>query len=498
MSRYACLLVTDLPLAAALRTEPELRDRPVAVVEEGDERATILAGWMKGLTVAQARTVRPELVVRSLSLEGIRSAREALLDVARSITPRVEDASPGLVFLDLVGTEALFPTEKGLRTALETRLEGVDLRGVRVGIGPTRTVAHLAARHRSGGHLVSAQGVRAFLDPLPLDLLDPPQELEERLTRWGILTLGDLAALPRDALGSRLGEEGVRLARRARGEDLSPFRPTPAPLRFEEGTETDHPVDNLETLAFFLRSVLERLTQRLRLRGLAARELHLELDLENGRLYTRPVRMAAPTLEVSVLLSLARLALEQTPPPERVERVRVVATPGGVESAQLDLFRPPLPAPAELAVTVARIEALCGSGRVGAPGLRDSHRPESERVEPFGGGEPRTGAPAPLPPGASLPPPVMALRAVRPPRPVRVYGTEEGPAQIEPLEEFPVRGWRLGRVLRRAGPWRLFGEWWGEGCFARDYFDVELTDGGIYRLYRNLEDGGWFVDGVYD
>ncbi len=53
-------------------------------------------------------------------------------------------------------------------------------------------------------------------------------------------------------------------------------------------------------------------------------------------------------------------------------------------------------------------------------------------------------------------------------------------------------------MIRRAGPWRLFGEWWGEGCFARDYFDVELTDGGIYRLYQNLEDGGWFLDGVYD
>ncbi len=493
MSRYACLFIPDLPLAAAIRTEPELRGQPVAVVEEGDERATILAGWMKGLTVAQARTVRPELVVRSLSMEGVRSAREALLDVARSITPRVEDVELGLVFLDLVGTQALFPSERGLRTAFEVRLEEVDLEGARIGIGPTRTVARLAARHRSGGNLISMQGMRGFLDPLPLDLLDPPEELEERLTRWGIRTLGDLCNLPKDALGSRLGEEGVLLARRARGEDLSPFRPTPAPLRFEEGTEPDYAVENLETLAFFLRSVLERLTRRLRLRGLAARELLVELDLESGRRFARTVRMAAPTLEVSVLLSLVRLSLEKEPPPERIERIRIVATPGGVESAQLDLFLPPRPAPAGLAVTVARVEALCGSGRVGAPGLEDSHHPESERIESFVE-ENRTR------PGSngSLPPPVMALRAMRPPRPVFVYDAEGMPARIEPIEEFPLRGWRLGRVIRRAGPWRLFGEWWGEGCFARDYFDVELTDGGIYRLYRNLEDGGWFLDGVYD
>ena len=33
-------------------------------------------------------------------------------------------------------------------------------------------------------------------------------------------------------------------------------------------------------------------------------------------------------------------------------RLRLIATPGSLETAQLDLFLPPLPAPAELAVTV--------------------------------------------------------------------------------------------------------------------------------------------------
>jgi protein ImuB len=81
----------------------------------------------------------------------------------------------------------------------------------------------------------------------------------------------------------------------------------------------------------------------------------------------------------------------------------------------------------------------------------------------------------------------MALRAVRPPRPVNVRGGEP-----------PVYVSEGGRVLEHAGPWRLFGEWWGEGRFARDYWDVELSDGGVYRLYHNLADDSWFVDGIYD
>jgi hypothetical protein len=50
----------------------------------------------------------------------------------------------------------------------------------------------------------------------------------------------------------------------------------------------------------------------------------------------------------------------------------------------------------------------------------------------------------------------------------------------------------------RAGPWRLHGEWWGDACYARDYFDVELSDGGVYRIYRNLADESWYLDGLYD
>ena len=39
-------------------------------------------------------------------------------------------------------------------------------------------------------------------------------------------------------------------------------------------------------------------------------------------------------------------------------------------------------------------------------------------------------------------------------------------------------------------------EWWSEDRCARDYWDLELSDGGLYRCYR--EDGRWYVDGVYD
>jgi hypothetical protein len=90
---------------------------------------------------------------------------------------------------------------------------------------------------------------------------------------------------------------------------------------------------------------------------------------------------------------------------------------------------------------------------------------------------------------------VIALRVLRPPRPIRVYGAgRDAPAYVS----LQTRDGEGGRVLHTAGPWRLFGEWWGESRFARDYWDVELSDGGIYRLYHDLANDSWWADGIYD
>jgi hypothetical protein len=40
--------------------------------------------------------------------------------------------------------------------------------------------------------------------------------------------------------------------------------------------------------------------------------------------------------------------------------------------------------------------------------------------------------------------------------------------------------------------------WWTEAPLARDYWDIELSGGGLYRVFRDAEKGDWFADGVYD
>jgi protein ImuB len=55
-----------------------------------------------------------------------------------------------------------------------------------------------------------------------------------------------------------------------------------------------------------------------------------------------------------------------------------------------------------------------------------------------------------------------------------------------------------GNVRVAAGPWSLEDGWWTDVPAARDYWDVELADGGLYRIYRDRAADKWFADGVYD
>jgi hypothetical protein len=55
-----------------------------------------------------------------------------------------------------------------------------------------------------------------------------------------------------------------------------------------------------------------------------------------------------------------------------------------------------------------------------------------------------------------------------------------------------------GAVRVASGPWSLEEDWWTEQPIDRDYWDVELSDGGIYRIYRDRRDESWFADGIYD
>src|SRR5213596_961397 len=317
MSRIACLLVPDLPVAAACRADPDLAGLPLALSEgsDGPHARVVAASRAAGArgvhaghhTVAQARAIAADLVVRPRDEAAERSAVRALADVAASLASRIEAAADGAVFLDAAGATHLVPSEAGLATALVARAARVGL-AARAAVGASMTVARLAALHAT--EVVPAGTELGFLAPLPLACLAPPPAIAATLERWGIRRLGDLARLPVAEVATRLGPAGAALVRAARGEDERPLAPQARGGPVEEAIDLEHALDALEPLLFVLRGLVERALARLGLAGIGCARVDLALGLDDHGRDARTLPLGAPTRDVKAILGCLRTDLE--------------------------------------------------------------------------------------------------------------------------------------------------------------------------------------------
>ncbi len=510
--------------------------------------------------------------------------------VAREFSPRVEVHKPGLVTLDIAGLGRLLGVPEEIGRELQETCGRRSL-PASVAIAATRSAAMLLAVGKPGLTVVPAGEERRRLAPMPLACLGrvvPPVDaghLFGVLDRWGLKTLGDLARLPAAALSARIGQDGLAWQRLARGEDLQPLIAQPPAQPIEEQVDLDWPVEGLEPLSFVLARLFEPLGDRLERLDQAATVLHATFRLASRAIETRTLQLPAPMRDPKVLRTLILLHLESHPLGAGVDRVAVRVETAEARVTQFSLLGRALPFPEQVAPLLARLAALVGEARVGAPGIVDSYRPGAFMMAPFviretdgrrrpaGGGRkaemqnaecgmqvagpaarslPRVESPAARSVLAAERPPVygsssilnsqfsipnsprVALRRFRLPVAARVTIKDGRPVRVTTER----RGLEGGMVESAAGPWRTSGEWWRvpdarvqvtapQGGHAgeqrgretleddptqslptplrwlavgwnRDEWDVALSDGGVYRIYRDRSRDRWFVDGILD
>src|SRR4051812_46092561 len=286
---FACLFITDFHAAAIIRLEPELRGQAVVVLSGRPplEKVVALNERARQLEVDVGVT-RPQLeawenlVLRSRSELQETSAHAALLDCAQSFSPEVEETKPDTVLLNLMGLEPLFgPLPKVARELAEQASRmGLEI-NVAVAVNPDAAV--LAARGFSGVTLIPPGREAERLGELPVDVLmksfssDAKEATRwlETFDRWGVRNLRALSALPEIPVAERLGQQGIRLLKLARGAAPRSLRLFESAPVFQEEVELEHPIVLLEPLAFLLNRMLEQLCARLDARALAVQELQL-------------------------------------------------------------------------------------------------------------------------------------------------------------------------------------------------------------------------------
>src|SRR5436305_10914504 len=142
---------------------------------------------------------------------------------------------------------------------------------------------------------------------------DQEAEIErilEILHKWGIHTLGQLAALDKEDLAARLGLEAVRMWERANGQSNRPLKLVRQPESFEESFEFENEIETAEPLLFMLRRFLEQLAVRLSGIYLVAKELTLRVTFTDKQIYERIFKIPQPTNNVDLLFRMLHTHLE--------------------------------------------------------------------------------------------------------------------------------------------------------------------------------------------
>ena len=352
-------------------------------------------GVRRGIPLGTAHRLAPEAAFLDPSPDADRDAVEAACERLAAFSPGiagtsdVRDPAFGRIVVHADGLMRLWGVEERLVARMAVALAPVLSGPPRAGIAGTGFAAGIAALHADEGGpplLVPPGEDERFLAPYPARLLTKDVEIRARLARFGLRTIGEVAALPRSAVVARFGDEGARVHARARGEETERFRPRRAPERMALGLPLEPPAEGLDALRFVLHRLAAALGDQLAARGQAAGLARLAVthDLAFARRGTPAglrleQRFPEPTADPEAIERLLFARLEQAPPPAAVARLELEL--GLVEAAagqQLPLFTPQAARGARLEWQLARLAIAFGADRVRRVAVGDTEAPLAE------------------------------------------------------------------------------------------------------------------------
>jgi protein ImuB len=360
-------------------------------------------------------------------------------------------------------------------------------------------------------------GTAEFLGRQPVSVLSDP-ELAGLLTRLGIRTLADLAALPGRDVASRFGDRGTAAHRLARGDDPRPLAARPPADDLSVTEEFDPPETSAEPLVFAAKALAERMHAGLAAKGQTCMRVRVYARWEDGTENERLWRHDGLLTSVQIA-DRVRWQLDGWRAPQAAETERTAEAAGTLETGGIVLLRlaPDQVVPAtgqqfalwgeavitdRVARAAMRVQALLGHEAVLRPVLgggrnvaeQVTQRPFWDKEEPrFPDDRPWPGQIPGVAPACVFPEAREALVIDDAGQIVTVSGrcvVSGIPATLIVSTDPPreITGW--------AGPWPLAERWWdADAASRRARFQLVTGDGRAWLAA--VRDGRWQVEAGY-
>lgn len=216
---------------------PDLREIPSCIGGDPKSRRGIVVaksipakkyGVTTGEPVSMALRKCPELVCVPGDFALFETCSRAFKKICASYAPVMESFSIDEVFLDMSGTEKIYPDPVKLACEIKDRIREELGFTVNIGIGTNKLLAKMASDFEKPDkvHTLFPSEIPTKMWPLPVrDLLFLGKASEQKLIKAGIKTIGEMARYPETEIQRLLGEKtGHQLYEYANGRDDSPVR----------------------------------------------------------------------------------------------------------------------------------------------------------------------------------------------------------------------------------------------------------------------------------
>ena len=327
-----------------LLSYPALRDVPVAVCGDPESRHGIVLakneaakrlGVKTAETIWQAKRKAPNLITLPPHHGLYQEYSRKVNAIYGQYTDLVEPFGIDESWLDITGSMHLFGGDgKAIADQLRDRLRQELGLTISVGVSFNKIFAKLGSDYKKpdATTVISRDNWQDIVWPLPVgDLLGVGRSAQKLLGQYGVETIGQLAAFPRETLETLMGKHGAQLHDYANGLENSPVRP-------QHETEPVKSVGNGTTYP-------ANLTRWEQVRGglsALADSVALTIRYADFRQFSRQTRLESPThLQKDIYRAALTLAQQSWHAPEPIRALTVTAlylTPDGESYQQLDLL----------------------------------------------------------------------------------------------------------------------------------------------------------------
>lgn len=337
---------------------PDLRSKPVAVCGDPESRHGIILaknepakkyGIKTAETIWQAKRKCPDLVLLPSHREEYQKYSKLINELYEHYTDLVEPFGIDESWLDVTGSMHLFGGN-GKAIADKLRAEVREQFGLTISVGVSfnKVFAKLGSDYKKpdATTVITQENFQDIVWPLPVtDLLFVGRSAAQSLSRYGIQTIGQLAAFDRSALVGLLGKQGDQLWQYANGLEHSPVTPAGTyvpPKSVGNGETFSHDLLGFDQLHQGIRPLAEQVAFRLRKHHMKCTAIQLTIRDPHFRDISRQRPLPAPTCTALELLRAATEILtdcwSETAPVRALTLTALSLIPEDQTTEQFDLF----------------------------------------------------------------------------------------------------------------------------------------------------------------